>query len=562
MKNILQKIITKVRGFFKKEKKNLPSHTQLKYLNIASNFSNIGFMPKKKPGKNQRDLFEKIQPGDLVFCRMPLTDKVLKNVPEGHRSRPYLIIKKAENEMYGYACSTHPKKLKSYEKHTFVNRVYDEKKHRYKDSCVQFDKAFIIPVSHILQFYEELDEYTINQIARELQVYKNIRGKNILQFSKPVSFLVGDIIQLNNKYYYLKEIRDCKYIVYSFGQDGVEVNSALFKMDIPNHLDINHLFELDNLSVDSLVRLSNASFNQQIRELEKKPKIKIHTKKEYVYRYSVGEIFEHKITHEKIVYLFDYDKQSYGFNYENSLLKIYDLKSVNLNVFLDTNKCLEEMDLMCAYKALMKLNNEHRAYFAKYTKKEDEIPYPYKLEYEVGSVLQESFGEAEYIYLYSVGKRMFGLSMGKKKKFMEINCTQLTKIDDILEEKMIDYLKHAIELNSGQIKSTLQKILDGYKPTFGQVNYDLKYPAGTILKSVYNEDEYMYLFSINHVDFGIDLIDASEEIYDFSTIDLHSLKEDGELVEEDTMYILNGILSDTIRYKLKTAIESIKMNYK
>lgn len=562
MKNILKKIICKIRSFFKKEKKKEPSKTQLKYLAIASNFSNIGFTSKKEPGKNQKELFKKIQPGDLVFCKMPLTDKVLKNIPEGHRSRPYLIVQKTENEMYGYACFTHPKKLESYEKHVFVNRVYDEENHKYKDSCVQFDKAFIIPISHILNFYEELDEYTINQIARELQVYKNIRKKNILQFSKPISFLPGDIIQFNNTCYYLKEIQDSKYIVYPFNQDGEEVNSTLFKMNLPNHLDINHPMELENLSIDSLIRLSNATFNQQIRNLEKKPKIKVIIKKEYTYPHSIGEIFEHKITHEKIIYLFDYANLSYGLNYEGYLLKIYNFKQINLNVFLDTNEKVDEIDLEYAYKALIKQNNEHKAYFQKFLKIEkDEYPYSYKFDYEVGSILQESFGEAEYIYLYSIGKRMFGLSMGKKKKFMEIHCKQLTKIDDILEDKMIEYLKCALELQSGRIKSTLEKILDEYSPTFGQVNYELKYPSGTILKSVYNDNEYMYLFSMDRADFGIDLMDASEEIYDFSTIDLRALKEDGELVEEDTIYILDGILSDTIRYKLKTAIEAIKINF-
>ncbi len=223
---------------------------------------------------------------------MPVTDRTLKKVPEGHRSRPYLIVQKAENEMYGYACFTHPKKLELYEKHVFVNRVYDEENKKYKDSCVQFDKAFIIPVSHILKFYEELDEFTVNQIARELQVYKNIRKKDILQFSLPISFLLGDIIQLNHTYYYLKEICDSKYIAYPFNQDGVEVNCSVFKMDMPNHIDIHHPIECIDLTIDHLIRLSNATFNQQIRELEKQSKIKTPTKKVYTHVYSIGELLE------------------------------------------------------------------------------------------------------------------------------------------------------------------------------------------------------------------------------------------------------------------------------
>ncbi len=55
------------------------------------------------------------------------------------------------------------------------------------------------------------------------------------------------------------------------------------------------------------------------------------------------------------------------------------------------------------------------------------------------------------------------------------------------------------------------------------------------------------------------LEDASNEIYDFSTIDLEMMNENGELVEEDVKFILDGILEDVIRYKLKSAIESIQM---
>ncbi len=51
MKNIIKKIITKIRIFFRKEKKKEPSEIQSKYLRIAANFSNIGFTSKKEPGK-------------------------------------------------------------------------------------------------------------------------------------------------------------------------------------------------------------------------------------------------------------------------------------------------------------------------------------------------------------------------------------------------------------------------------------------------------------------------------------------------------------------------------
>lgn len=84
---------------------------------------------------------------------MPVTDKVLKTIPEGHTTRPFLIVKKGKDELFGYACATHPKQLRSYEKHVFTNEVYDSQNARYKDSVVQFDcvvlMSFQLHISNI-----------------------------------------------------------------------------------------------------------------------------------------------------------------------------------------------------------------------------------------------------------------------------------------------------------------------------------------------------------------------------------------------------------------------------
>ena len=41
------------------------------------------------------------------------------------------------------------KQLRSHEKHIFTNEVYDSENARYKDSVVQFDCAYVIPIAHI-----------------------------------------------------------------------------------------------------------------------------------------------------------------------------------------------------------------------------------------------------------------------------------------------------------------------------------------------------------------------------------------------------------------------------
>ena len=136
---------------------------------------------------------------------MPVTDKALKAIPEGHTTRPFLIVKKGKGQLYGYACATHPKQLRSYEKHVLANEVYDSKNARYKDSVVQFDCAYVIPIAHIQYIYKELDEYCVRQIARELKAYANIRGKAILNFDMEIPIHKGDIFKIDKSYYYFNE---------------------------------------------------------------------------------------------------------------------------------------------------------------------------------------------------------------------------------------------------------------------------------------------------------------------------------------------------------------------
>ena len=561
MMNKIKKFFIKIKSLFKK--KENPQHAlQEKYLKIGPNFSNIGFVSKNKPGKNQKDIFDRIQPGDLVFCKMPISEKALNNIPEGHRARPYLIVQKSDNELYGYACATHPKRVKSYEKHIFVNMVYDEENKKYKDSCVQLDKAFIIPMSHILNFYQELDEFTIIQIARELQVCENIRKKGVLQFSKPIHLLVGDIIFVDNTYYYIRSIKDDKYNVYRFDNNGVKVDTSGFKIKIPTHIDISHPIVLENISITSLIQLSNSKLNEQIRNLENIPKTKEQKNMGYSHIYSVGRLLVNRVTNEKMIYLFTYANQMFGLNYEKYMLRIFQLQQFNLSVYMDTGDFIDEIYLIYAYKSLLKQGIGHKDYFEKRLEIED-VPekYPYTLEYATGSVLSDFFENEEYIYLYSFGKRRFGLSAGKNKKFMEITTKNLKKVDDILEEKMISYIENAIDSSKGRIKSTLRKVLENYHQASMNIEYDMKFPLGTVFKHNYNECEYMYLFSMENQDFGIDLEDAAQDCYDFEAIQIGNMYEDGELMDEDIKDILMGILDDTIHVKFYTILQEQLKRY-
>lgn len=57
----------------------------------------------------QLDLFKTIQPGHLVFCRMPVCEDNLVDINNPHRIRPFLIIKK-DKRVFVWICGKHKEK--------------------------------------------------------------------------------------------------------------------------------------------------------------------------------------------------------------------------------------------------------------------------------------------------------------------------------------------------------------------------------------------------------------------------------------------------------------------
>ena len=49
----------------------------------------------------QKQLYQQANVGDVFFCIMPKTSGQLNKIKEGHRHRPYLVLKKEKNYFWG-----------------------------------------------------------------------------------------------------------------------------------------------------------------------------------------------------------------------------------------------------------------------------------------------------------------------------------------------------------------------------------------------------------------------------------------------------------------------------
>ena len=122
---------------------------QKKYLN-----------PPKK--MEQYELLQTIQPGYLVFCRMPVCEDNLVDINHPHRIRPYLIIKKDKDYLYGYAGSTKKKNPKI--QYTLKDGHKDKKTGAFSDSYLYLNNVYRIPIQNIKGILKQVSSKDLIQI--------------------------------------------------------------------------------------------------------------------------------------------------------------------------------------------------------------------------------------------------------------------------------------------------------------------------------------------------------------------------------------------------------------
>ena len=74
---------------------------QKKYLNPPKKMKQTYVTKSTNYLDEQYELFQTIQPGYLVFCRMPVCKDNLVDINHPHRIRPYLIIKRTKTICMG-----------------------------------------------------------------------------------------------------------------------------------------------------------------------------------------------------------------------------------------------------------------------------------------------------------------------------------------------------------------------------------------------------------------------------------------------------------------------------
>ena len=217
---------------------------------------------------NQLKMFQRLQPGDLFLGKMPLSDRKLYEVPDGHRHRPYLVIKKNKDTITALQGSH---KQYSDDKETFKVTIPDFGQYdgeTYFSTLEYFD----IPIENINKELGSLTDTQKEALERKMMMMESA-SMNVMHLDNINKVIrIGDIVKYKNGYYIItndkdgipkgysltdKKIRN----TFSFTSDNVQYYADLHDYKIFNPNELRLTGAIPKNRVNDLRRfISNGAF--------------------------------------------------------------------------------------------------------------------------------------------------------------------------------------------------------------------------------------------------------------------------------------------------------------
>lgn len=301
----------------------------------------------------------------MVWAKMPLKRKKLKNIEERHRVRPYLVVRKTKNALICYQSSSKPnERLNNYEEYYIRKERYKKK----KDSWLTLNKSIKVPMCNIKDAYIKVNDLDLKGIEKRLQIIKNRENKDIERFNININLDEADVIVHNKEHYYIysadnvylygikiykknierksntkiKINRKTYYIIYNdTKKEAFKRNENLKIIDIAYPNEINELSPI----IRNIKK--NVNENKQMKKDRKITKKDVFDKENV--HYEVGTVF--KVGKSKILYLFKNKNKYYGVDIIYYIIapKIIQIKDISHREILEIKprqECLKYIEAL------------------------------------------------------------------------------------------------------------------------------------------------------------------------------------------------------------------------
>ncbi|MBQ3375595.1 MAG: hypothetical protein IJG49_04205 [Erysipelotrichaceae bacterium] len=183
---------------------------------------------------NQNNIFLQLKPGDIFLGKMPMSDSELYDVPDGHRHRPYLVIKKNKKNVTALQGS---------------HRQYGRDKETFKIILPDFGQyngetyfstleTFEVPIENINKYISSLTDSQMSALQRMLTVQEKGSAKINSLDNVPVKFKMGDIVSDGKNTYLVTNDKDGVAKGYLLGKKTYRNGFSIMLNNEQYHADI------------------------------------------------------------------------------------------------------------------------------------------------------------------------------------------------------------------------------------------------------------------------------------------------------------------------------------
>ncbi|MBQ1303486.1 MAG: hypothetical protein IIY51_01120 [Erysipelotrichaceae bacterium] len=153
---------------------------------------------------SQLKIFQQLQPGDLILGKMPMSDRKLYEVPDGHRHRPYLVLRKNKKTV---TCLQGSHKQYSDDKETFKTTIPDFGQYEGV-SYFSTLEYYELPIENINKLIGSLSETQKQALERKLLIMESA-SRHVTHLDNMDQVIrIGDIIRSRNTLYLITNDRD------------------------------------------------------------------------------------------------------------------------------------------------------------------------------------------------------------------------------------------------------------------------------------------------------------------------------------------------------------------
>lgn len=306
---------------------------------------------KKVPyTKEQKELFDKIKVGDIIYGKLPLSPEQEKLIEKSHLYRPFLVVKKGKNEVTTYVFSSvKRKKVHTYD---FYKQPFLFDKNS-KPSYVYLNDIQRLPIENIFKIIKHMNEETLMTLDKRLYI-ASCNGHSRPRFNVKLTPERGDVVRCNNQL----------YLVVSRGDEKVIANKVVDVLS--EEYDVIVIKNRGNVypvkyMIDEILDINSGLVYVDIISMEEVKRIRLKASKEkeinnsFYFRLPMGYTFS--LGMNNYLYLYHKGKSCYGICFDD---EEFDCRVFRINNFkyMKKGKRLDKEEVKYVMSEIIESGND------------------------------------------------------------------------------------------------------------------------------------------------------------------------------------------------------------